>query len=156
MTIQCHTTSFEEGTARPIKAFQRMLGLIAVALPVFRLGLLHMRPIQFWLKLRVPSAATPCASTLRQQVRGIIYKSPGRPRLEVTLHAGERPSFVGSEQSALTEGDACAGQDEPWSRYVVKEQRLLSGMDDPPTSSSENLGSLWQSSSIPLRLRRQL
>ncbi len=45
---------------------------------------------------------TPCASTLRQQVRGVIHKSPGRPRLEATLHAGERPSCVGSEKSALT------------------------------------------------------
>ncbi len=49
-------------------------------------------------------SGTPCASMLRQQVRGVIHKSPGRPRLETTLHAGERPSCVGSEQSALTEG----------------------------------------------------
>ncbi len=59
---------------------------------------------------------TPCASTLGQQVRGVIHKSPGRPCLEVNLHAGERHSCVGSEQSALTEGDACAGQNEPRSR----------------------------------------
>ncbi len=96
-----------------------------------------------------------CASTLRQQVCGVIHKSPGRPSLEATLHAGERPSCVGPEQSALTEGDACAWRDEPWSRHV-KEQRLLRGMDTPPARGSENLGSLWQSSSRPLRLRRQL
>ncbi len=54
---------------------------------------------------------TLCASMLRQQVRGFIHKSPGWLRLEATLHAGERPSCVGSDQSALTEGDACAGQD---------------------------------------------
>ncbi len=41
---------------------------------------------------------TPCASMLRQQVHGVIHKSPGRPSLEATLHAGERPSCVGSEQ----------------------------------------------------------
>ncbi len=28
---------------------------------------------------------TPCASTLRQQVRGVLHKSPGRPSLESTL-----------------------------------------------------------------------
>ncbi len=59
-----------------------------------------------------------------------------------TLHAGERPSCVGSEQS--------------WSRHVLKEQRLLRGMDAPPARGSENLGSLWQSSSRPHRLLRQL
>ncbi len=47
-------------------------------------------------------------------------------------------------------------QDEPWSRHVVKEQGLLRGMDAPPARGSENLGSLWQSSSRPLHLRRQL
>ncbi len=84
------------------------------------------------------------------------HKWPGRPRLEATLHAGERPSCVGSDQSALTEGDACAGQNEPRSRYVVKEQRLLRGMDAPPARGPENLGSLWQSSSKPLRLQWHL
>ncbi len=57
MTIQRHAASFEEGTARPLKAFQRMLGLMVVASPVLRLVLLHMRPFQFWLKQRVPSTA---------------------------------------------------------------------------------------------------
>ncbi len=45
---------------------------------------------------------------------------------------------MGPEQSALID----AGQDEPWSRHVVKEQCLLRGMDAPPTRGSENLGSL--------------
>ncbi len=51
---------------------------------------------------------------LVRSVRGVLHKSPGRPRLEATLHAGERPSCVGSEQSALTKGSLCAGQVEPW------------------------------------------
>ncbi len=33
-TIQHHAASFEEGTARPLKAFQRKLGLMAAASPV--------------------------------------------------------------------------------------------------------------------------
>ncbi len=56
-TIQRHGASFEEGIALPLTAFQRMLGLMVAASPVLQLGLLHMRPIQFWLKQRVPSAA---------------------------------------------------------------------------------------------------
>ncbi len=106
--------------------------------------------------LPVGHSGTSCANTLRQQVRGVIHKSPGRLRIEATLHAGERPSSVGSEQSALTEGDACAGQNEPRSRHIVKEQCLFGVMDAPPARGSENLGSLWQSLSRPLRLRRQL
>ncbi len=85
---------------------------------------------QFFIPAR--HSGTPCASTLRQQVRGVIHKSPGRPRLEATLYAGERLSCVGSEQSALTEGNACAGQgnaNEPRSRHVVEEQCLFRGMD---------------------------
>ncbi len=56
-SIQRHTACFKEGTARPLKALQRMLGLMAAASPVLQLGLLHMRPVQFWLKQRVPSVA---------------------------------------------------------------------------------------------------
>ncbi len=80
---------------------------------------------------------TPCASTVRQLVRGVIHKSPGWPHLEATLH-------VGPEQSALAEGNACAGQNELRSRHVVKEQHLFGGMDASPAHGSENLGNLWQ------------
>ncbi len=56
-TIQRHMASFKEGTAPPLIAFQKMLGLMAAASPVLQLGLLCMRPIQFWLKKTVPSKA---------------------------------------------------------------------------------------------------
>ncbi len=56
-TIQRHAASFKEGTTRPLKAFQKMLVLMATASPVLQLGLLHMQPIQCWLKQRVPSVA---------------------------------------------------------------------------------------------------
>ncbi len=63
---------------------------------------------------------------------------------------------MGSEQSALTEGDACAWQTEPRIRHVVEEQCLFRGMDVPHACGSENLGNLWQGLSIPLCLQRQL
>ncbi len=56
-TIQHHAASFKEGTTCLLKAFHKMLGLMALASPVLQLGLLHMRPIEFWLKQRVPSTA---------------------------------------------------------------------------------------------------
>ncbi len=49
--------SFKEDTAHSLKAFQKMLGLVAAASPILQLGLLRMWPIQFWLKQRVPAAA---------------------------------------------------------------------------------------------------
>ncbi|XDV35989.1 hypothetical protein PO909_005843 [Leuciscus waleckii] len=45
------------GTLVPLKKFQKMLGLMASASPVFQLGLLRMRPLQFWLKALVPRRA---------------------------------------------------------------------------------------------------
>ncbi len=43
--MQCHAASFEEGTTSPLKAFQRMLGLMAAALPVLWLGLHATYPV---------------------------------------------------------------------------------------------------------------
>ncbi len=51
--IQHLAASFGECTAHPLKAFQKILGFIAAASLVLQLGLLHMRPIQSWLKQRV-------------------------------------------------------------------------------------------------------
>ncbi len=84
--IQRHAASFKKGTARPLKALRDML------VPFF------------------PQKETPCASTLRQQVRGVIHESSGRTRPKAPLQAGEQPSCVGSDQSALTEGKACSRQ----------------------------------------------
>ncbi len=45
----------------------------------------------------------PCADSLRQHVRGVLYKSSGRCLLEAPLHSGRAPSGVGSAQPALAE-----------------------------------------------------
>ncbi|KAL0161810.1 hypothetical protein M9458_041206, partial [Cirrhinus mrigala] len=49
--------SFRAGALYPLKKFQRMLGLMASTSPVLELGLLRMRPLQRWLKPRVPPHA---------------------------------------------------------------------------------------------------
>ncbi len=46
----------------------------------------------------------PCADSLRQHVRGVLYKSPGRCLLEAPLYSGRAPSGMGSAQPALAEG----------------------------------------------------
>ncbi len=108
-TIQRHAASFKEGTARPLKAFQRMLGLMAAASPGLR--------------------------------RSLVWEGV-RPAHQLPRNASSEPG-----RSIL--------QDKPWSRHVVKEQRLRR-MDAPSARGSENLRSLWQSSSRPFRLWRQL
>ncbi len=57
LAIQQLVTSFKLSVPRPLKAFQRMLGLMASASSAIQLGLLHMRPLQYWLKPRVPPHA---------------------------------------------------------------------------------------------------
>lgn len=48
---------FVQGRAIPLRTFQRLLGLMAAAASVCRLGLLHMRPLQHWLQGRVQPRA---------------------------------------------------------------------------------------------------
>ncbi len=57
LAIQKLAATFKSDTARPLKVFQRMLDLMATASPVLQLGLLRMRPLQRWLKPRVPHNA---------------------------------------------------------------------------------------------------
>jgi hypothetical protein len=56
-SIQRVLALFVQGRAIPLKTFQRLLGLMAAAAPVCRLGLLHMRPLQHWLQGRVQPRA---------------------------------------------------------------------------------------------------
>ncbi len=55
--ILSYLRHFREGSSVHLKTFQRLLGLMASASAVCHLGLLHMRPLQLWLKTRVPWTA---------------------------------------------------------------------------------------------------
>ncbi len=57
LAIQKLAATFKSDTTRPLKVFQRMLGLMAAASPVLQLGLLRMRPLHRWLKPQVPHNA---------------------------------------------------------------------------------------------------
>ncbi len=48
---------FRQGSSFHLKEFQRLLGLMTSASAGCHLGLLHMRPLQLWLKSRVPWTA---------------------------------------------------------------------------------------------------
>jgi ribonuclease HI len=114
-TIQRHAASFKEGTTRPLKAFQRMLGLMAAASPVLGLGLLHMRPIQFWLKQRVPHAAwrygrhritvtRACVSALSR------WRDPSWLKRGVVLDMVHRRKVVTTDASNKGWGALCEGR----------------------------------------------
>ncbi len=96
---------------------------------------------------------TPCADSLRQYVRGVLYKLPGRCLLEAPLYSGRAPSGMGSAQPALAEGSTPAGQTEPRSGYVISEQCPLRGVDAPSAGGSEDLEDLFRSRTF--RLQRQ-
>ncbi len=108
----CHDRHFQQGLGSALQGQTNLQPLVRRGV-----GPANQLPRNASIVSILPAGHSPCASTLRQQVRGVIHKSP---RLEATLHAGELPSCVGSEQSALTEGDVCAGQNEPRSRHVVR------------------------------------
>ncbi len=92
---------------------------------------------------------------VRSDSRSMVssIKSPGQPRLEVTLHAGERPSCVGPEQSTLAEGRRmCRAK---W----TKEKTCCRGttsLRKNGHSRFRKFGNIWQGSSRPLCLQRQL
>ncbi len=219
LAIQKLAATFKSDTARPLKVFQRMLGLMAAASPVLQLGLLRMRPLQCWLKPRVPHNAwrhgrlhirvnqacvtaltpwknprwmekgvamglvhtrkvvttdasntgwgalcegkptfghwsktesgfhinwagnasslsslpvfpagpnrTPCADSLRQHVRGVLYKSPGRCLLEAPLYSGRAPSGMGSLRAAHLPGRLNQGADMLSRSNVPSEEWML-------------------------------
>ncbi len=112
-TIQRHAASSKEGTARPLKAFPKMLGLMAVASPVLQLGLLYMRPILFWLKQRVPSAAlrhgrhrvtvTRACVLALARLRDLLWLKQG-----VILHTAHRRKVVPTRV-----GERCARANRP-------------------------------------------
>ncbi len=57
LAIQQLATSFKLRVPHPLKAFQRMLGLMASVSLVLQLGLLHIWPLQYMLKPWVPQHA---------------------------------------------------------------------------------------------------
>ncbi len=63
---------------------------------------------------------------------------------------------LGTERTPLTTSGLCAGQSEPRSGYVVKEQCSFRRMESTTPDGSDDLVISWQDRGRPLRLRRQL
>ncbi len=168
LAIQKLAATFKSDTARPLKVFQRMLGLMAAASPVLQLGLLRMRPLQRWLKPRVPHNAWRHG---RLHIRvnqacvtaGVTaltpWKNPRWMEKGVAMGLVHTRKVVTTDASNTGWGALCEGkptQTEPRSRYVISEQCPLRGVDAPSAGGSEDLEDLWQGRSRPFRLQRQL
>ncbi len=87
---------------------------------------------------------TPCADSLRQHVRGVLYKSPGRCLLEAPLILAERllewaQLNLRSLRAAHLPGRLNQGAD-----MLSSEQCPLRGVDAPSAGGSEDLEDLWQ------------
>ncbi len=100
----------------PIRSkLQRMLGLMAAALPILQLGLLHMRPIQFWLKQRVPSAAwrrgRQHVTVTRASVSALVrWRDPFWLKWGVILDTAHRRKVVTTDASSKGWGALCEGK----------------------------------------------
>ncbi len=135
-TIQRHAASLKEGTARPLKAFQKMLGLMAAASPVLRLGLLRMRPIQFWLKQCVPAAAwhhgrhrvtvtRACVSVLTR------WRNPLWLKRGMTLDTAHRRKVVTTDAS--NKGCLWSVEESTPAHQLLRNASSMSGLSILPT-----------------------
>ncbi len=140
LAIQKLAATFKSDTARPLKVFQRMLGLMAAASPVLQLGLRRMRPLQRWLKPRVP------------------HNAWRHGRLHIRVNQACVTALTPWKNPQWMKKGVAMGlvQTEPRSGYVISEQCPLRGVDAPSAGGSEDLEDLWQGRSRPFRLQRQL
>ncbi len=88
--ILSYLRHFREGSSVHLKEFQRLLGLMASASAVCHLGLLHMRPLQLWLKTRVPWTAWTSGRLSIAVTRG-LHRSSGSVAQPEFLQPGSPP-----------------------------------------------------------------
>lgn len=117
------------GQAITVKQFQRLLGLMAAASNIIPLGLLHMRPLQWWLKakgfspkgnpFRIIRVTRRCLRSL------LIWKKPWFLSQGPVLGASCRRKTVSTDASltgwgAVMDGRFARGlwQDHHHSRHI--------------------------------------
>ena len=114
--------SVQKGRYLPLKRFQRLLGHMASAAAVLRLGLLRMRPLQCWLKSKVPRGAWVSGSARVSVTQVCVsalqpWLAPEWYRQGVTMGVISHRKVVSTDAShmgwgALYEGRPICG---PWS-----------------------------------------
>lgn len=99
-TLTLYIRRFRTGRFVLLREFQRLLGLMASAAPVCHLGLLHMRPLQIWLKDRVPMNMWASAFLRIQITHSCI--SALRPWRDPTLYSIGAPLGQVASRIAVT------------------------------------------------------
>ncbi len=128
LAIQQLAASFKIGASRPLKTFQKMLGLMASASLVLQLGMLRMRPLQYWLKPQIPPHAwrhgrirvkvsQACVTALAP------WKDPQWLKQGVTMGLIHRRKVVSTDPSNTGWGALC--EDRPtFGSWLDAEGRL--------------------------------
>ncbi|XDV32448.1 hypothetical protein PO909_003253 [Leuciscus waleckii] len=106
---------FRPGEPVPLKVFQRLLGRMAAASSVCHLGLLHMRPLQLWLKARVPPGAWSSGHKRIMVTHSCIralapWRNPGLFSSGVPLGVVTRRTEVLTDASTSGWGAVCLGE----------------------------------------------
>ncbi len=126
---------FRLGSSVRLKEFQRLLGLMASASAVCHLGLLHMRPLQLWLKSRVPWTAWTSGRLRIAVSRGCIealrpWRDPDLFSRGVPLGLVTSRVVVTTDASSRGWGAVCEGMpasglwSEPQSRWHINRLEL--------------------------------
>ncbi len=133
--ILSYLRHFREGSSVHLKEFQRLLGLMASASAVCHLGLLHMRPLQLWLKTRVPWTAWTSGRLSIAVTRGCIealapWRNPNFFSRGVPLGLVTSRVVVTTDASTLSWGAVCEGMpasgqwSEPQIRWHINRLEL--------------------------------
>ncbi len=133
--ILSYLRHFREGSFVHLKEFQRLLGLMASASAVCHLGLLHMRPLQLWLKTRVPWTAWTSGRLSIAVTRGCIealapWRNPNFFSRGVPLGLVTSRVVVTTDASTLGWGAVCEGMpasgqwSEPQIRWHINRLEL--------------------------------
>ncbi len=133
--ILSYLRHFREGSSVHLKEFQRLLGLMASASAVCHLGLLHMRPLQLWLKTRVPWTAWTSGRLSIAVTRGCIealapWRNPNFFSRGVPLGLVTSRVVVTTDASTLGWGAVCEGMpasgqwSEPQIRWHINRLEL--------------------------------
>ncbi len=133
--ILSYLRHFREGNSVHLKTFQRLLGLMASASAVCHLGLLHMRPLQLWLKSRVPWTAWTSGRLSIAVTCGCIealapWRNPDLFSRGVPLGLVASRVVVTTDASTLGWGAVCEGMpasglwSEPQTRWHINRLEL--------------------------------